>query len=315
VGLREAQPDAGGQRRPTLKVIEREIPYRGRGTEVRIYPLADLHLGERATDETRLDAALDEIDADAGGYWLTLGDNCSFINVRDPRFKPDTLAPWLYQAMYDHTDVGLGALQRDELARRIRKRKTLGRKLLAAVEGNHEEDVQRHCEVDSYVGLIERIRDTERQLCLGPSGYLVLRFRRQAGKDEAPSSGNTFTLRLFLAHGWGAGQGGTPLKKLDDMMRQFDADIYLLGHYHVIDTHAAARPITLDAELRLIQPPDRLGAVCGTFLRSRIADTDIYSEVRGMRPGPASTDVVIRVQPDKGTYSLEVRNSNKAALL
>ena len=298
-----------------MRVIEREIPYRGRGTEIRIYPLADLHLGERATDETRLDATLDEIDADAGGYWLTLGDNCSFINVRDPRFKPDTLAPWLYQAMYDHTDVGLGALQRDELARRIRKRKSLGRKLLAAIEGNHEEDVQRHCEVDSYVGLIERIRDQERPLCLGPSGYLVLRFRRQAGKDEAPSSGNTFTLRLFLAHGWGAGQGGTPRKKLDDMMRQFDCDLALMGHYHVIDTLAAARPITLDAELRLVQPPDRLGAVCGTFLRGRIADADTYAESRGYRPSPASTDVVIRVRPDRGEYELCVRNSGRETAL
>jgi hypothetical protein len=34
-----------------MRVIEREIPYRGRGTELRLYPVADVHLGNRATDE------------------------------------------------------------------------------------------------------------------------------------------------------------------------------------------------------------------------------------------------------------------------
>jgi hypothetical protein len=315
VGLRDAHPDHGGQRRPTLKVIEREIPYRGRGTELRLYAVADVHLGNRACDEARLDAALDEIDADAGGYWLTLGDNCDFIAQRDPRFDKKSLPRWLYDADYS-SKAGLAVLQQEELARRICKRKTLGKKLLAAVEGNHEAMIRKYSEADSYEGLVQRVRDVDRPICLGASGFLVLRFRRIAGKDEAPSSGNTFTLTLMCEHGWGGGDlsGGVALK-LEREMDRYNADIHLLGHLHKVQTNTSSRPITLDAELRLIQPPDRLGAVCGTFLRGRIADADTYAEVAGYRPSPASTDIVIRVQPDKGTYSLEVRNSNKAALL
>jgi hypothetical protein len=298
-----------------MRVIEREIPYRGRGTELCIYPLADIHLGNRATDEARLDAALDEIDGDAGAYWLLLGDQCDYIGRGDPRFDDKSLPRWLYDLNYD-SKAGLAALQRDELARRIGKRKSLGRKLLAVVEGNHEAMIRKHAEVDSYEGLVERIRDTDRPLCLGASGFLVLRFRRIAGKDEAPSSGNTFTLRLLCEHGWGGGDlAGGIVNKLEREMDRYDADLVLLGHSHKVQTHVSSRPITLDAELRLVQPPDRIGAICGTFLRGRIADADTYAEAKGYRPSPASTDVVIRVQPDKGTYSLEVRNSNKAALL
>lgn len=299
-----------------MRVIEREIEYRGRGTELHIYPVADVHLGNRACDEARLDAALDEIDADKSGYWLTLGDSCDFINARDPRYDPSILPRWLYDAAYEQPKVGLGALQRDELVRRINKRKSLGRKLLAAVEGNHEAMIRKWSEVDSYVGLIERIRDTDRPICMGAGGFLVLRFRRIAGKDEAPSSGNTFTLRLMLEHGWGGGDlaGGTALK-LEREMDRYDADIYLMGHVHKVQTHISSRPITLDAELRLVQPPDRMGAICGTYMRGRIADADTYAEVKGYRPSPVSTDVLIRVQPDKGTYSLEERNSGRASVL
>ena len=245
-----------------------------------------------------------------------LGDQCDFINQHDPRYDLASLPRWLYDAAYEQPKVGLAALQRDELARRIAKRKTLGKKLLAVVEGNHEAMIRKYSETDSYVGLIEQIRaDKEQQLAIGASGFLVLRFRRIAGAGD-DRGGDGYTLRLYLHHGWGGGDlsGGVALK-LEREMDRYAADIHLLGHLHKVQTNTSSRPITLDAELRLIQPPDRLGAVCGTFLRGRIADADTYAEVAGYRPSPASTDVVIRVQPDKGTYSLEVRNSNKAALL
>lgn len=69
-----------------MRVIEREIPYRGRGTELRLYPLADIHLGNRATDEARLDRALDEIDGDAGGLRNVCPAKAS-NNVPDTRLR------------------------------------------------------------------------------------------------------------------------------------------------------------------------------------------------------------------------------------
>jgi len=244
-----------------------------------------------------------------------LGDQCDYIGRGDPRFDDKSLPRWLYDLNYD-SKAGLAALQRDELARRIGKRKSLGRKLLAVVEGNHEAMIRKHSEVDSYEGLVERIRDTDRPLCLGASGFVVLRFRRIAGKDEAPSSGNTFTLTLLCEHGWGGGDlAGGIANRLEREMDRYAADVVLMGHSHKIETHTASRPIALDSELRLVQPPDRLGSVCGTFLRGRIKDADTYAEAKGFRPSPASSDVLIRVQPDKGAYSLEIRNRNQETTL
>ena len=299
-----------------MKVIEREIPYRGRGTELRLYAVADVHLGNRATDEVRLDRTLDEIDKDPNGYWLLLGDQCDFIAAHDPRFDLSSLPRWLYDAAYDNPKVGLGALQRDELARRINKRKTLGRKLLGVIEGNHEAMIRKYSEIDSYTGLIEQIRpDGETPLALGASGFVVLRFRRIAGEGEDRGA-NGYTLRLYAHHGWGGGDlsGGVALK-LEREMERYDADCYLMGHHHKIQTIAQARPITLNQQLELVQPPDRIGAICGTYLRSRIAAADTYAEVKGYRPSPSSSDVVIRVRPNTGTYSVEARNSNQEAAL
>ena len=299
-----------------MKVIERKIPYRGRGTELRLYAVADVHLGNRATDEARLDRTLDEIDGDANALWLLLGDQCDYINQHDPRYDAASLPRWLYDAAYEQPKVGLAALQRDELVRRIAKRKTLGKKLLAVVEGNHEAMIRKYSETDSYVGLIEQIRaDKEQQLAIGASGFLVLRFRRIAGAGE-DRGGNGYTLRLYLHHGWGGGDlsGGVALK-LEREMDRYDADLYLMGHHHKVQSSAQSRPITLNAALELVQPPDRMGAICGTYMRGRIADADTYAEAKGYRPSPVSSDVVVRIRPNQGAYSLEARNSNQEAAL
>jgi hypothetical protein len=300
-----------------MKVLERVIPYRSRSAEFRLYPLADPHLGARACDEPRLDRALDEIDADPNGLWLGLGDYCEFINIHDPRWSLESIPRWLCDRWHDNPKVGIATLQRDELARRIKSRKTLSRKLLAWVQGNHEEAIIRHAEVDSYIGLLEQIRpDAERKLAVGTSGLLVLRFTRMTGKDEAPSSGNTWTLTIYLHHGFGGGDlmGGTALK-LEREMARFAADLYLMGHVHKVQALTLSRPITLDKELRLVQPPDALGAYCGTYLRGRVSGADTYGEAKGYRPSPASTDVVVRIRPDKGEYELVTRNSGRETAL
>ena len=92
-------------------------------------------------------------------------------------------------------------------------------------------------------------------------------------------------------------------------MDRYDADVYLMGHHHKVQSVTVSRPITLDKELRLVQPPDRMGAICGTFLRGVIGDADTYSATNGYRPSPSSTDVVLRIRPDRGEYELSARNS------
>ena len=63
-----------------MRVIEHVIEYRGRATELTLYPLADIHLGNRACDEDRLDATLDAIAEDRNARYVFLGDQFDAIN-------------------------------------------------------------------------------------------------------------------------------------------------------------------------------------------------------------------------------------------
>lgn len=288
-----------------MQIIEHTIPYSSRSDEFTIHAIADIHHGAKASDTPRLERRLAEIDADPLALWVDLGDNCDNIGWHDPRFDFGALPRWLVEAHMDNPKLGLAQLQRDDLAARINRYDTLGDKLLGAVEGNHEAAIRRHQEIDVYLTLLEKIKpDASKHLALGMSGFLVLRFRRTL----ANSSGSTWTVVMYLHHGWGGGDlaGGVNLK-LERLMDRYEADIYLLGHHHKVTTHTNTAPLRVNSALQVEQPPDKVGAVCGTYLRGVIQDADTYSEAKAYRPPPASADIMLKIRPDKHEIDLVER--------
>jgi hypothetical protein len=292
-----------------LKVIERVIEYASRSDVIRIHPFADIHFGSSDCDEGLLAQRLDEVDADPSAYWLLLGDQLDCIGYKDKRFDVSNLPRWLLLAWHENMKFGLGQLQRDELAARINRRGTLADKLLAVVEGNHEASMRRYQELDGYLSLIERIRGRNATpLALGPSGFLVLRFKRMTG-DEQQTVGSTFTVVVYLDHGWGGGDlaGGVNLK-LERTMDRFDADVFLMGHHHKVTTHTNPGRVRPTKALTIEQSPPKIGAICGTFVRGRADGHDSYAEWKGLRPSPVSTDIVLEVVPDKRQVNLVQRS-------
>lgn len=295
-----------------MRVIERIIPYRTRSDIFTIYPLADAHFGTVACDEARLEATLDEINTDPKALYLWLGDQFDSINPGDKRFDVSVLPRWLLEAYY--AGRSLAGSQRDELIRRVLARKKLVSKCLCVVQGNHELKILHDYGIDMYHPLEEALRvKADERLDLDMSGMLILRFQQITANSETP--GHTYTMTIYLHHGWGGGDlaGGIALK-LEREMGRFEADMVLMGHVHKVQIIPRARPIRVNAALQLEQPPDVQGAWCGSFMRSRVQDVTTYPEFKGL--GPSSTSrVLIRVKPFDRTFSVTADPLREAVIL
>ena len=296
-----------------MKIIERVIEYTSRSDEFDIHVITDIHDGDKASDTPRLERRLDEINKDPFALWVDLGDNCAFINMRDPRVSFGSLPRWLVIALNDNPKSGLAQLQRDHLARLINERETLGSKLLAWVEGNHESSIHKHSEIDVYLSLLEKIRpNTKQALAVGLSGFLVLRFRRM----KKNGGYSTFSVVIYMHHGWGGGDlaGGVNLK-LERQMDRIEADVYLMGHHHKVTTHTNAGQMRVNEGLQLEQGADKVGAICGTYLRTVINDADTWAEGKSFRAAPSTSDIIVRIRPDKKEIDMVQRTVRESAIL
>jgi len=157
-----------------------------------------------------------------------MGDYCDFINLKDPRFDPRELAPWLLGA------DALSDIGRAESARFVNALAPVKSKCLALIEGNHEESILRHSDHDVYARIIDGLANGH-DLRLNHSGFLSWRFSRQGG--------SVWTLRMYLTHGSGGGHsGGNVGNKLKSITASIDnMQIVAMGHHHDPDYKQFAR--------------------------------------------------------------------------
>ena len=294
-----------------MRVFERVIQYRNRRDEFTLWPLSDIHLGNAACDEERLDVTLREIAADPRALYLLLGDQLDSINKHDKRFDISALPRWLLESYY--AGESLGRAQADELTRRLLSHKKLAGKCLGVIEGNHEQSILARFGVDTYRPVEERLRETpDQRLDFGTSGILRLKFQQVTENSERP--GHTYQMDIYCHHGWGGGDlaGGVALK-IEREMGRFEADLVLMGHVHKVQTIPRARPIRVNAALKLEQPPDIVGAYCGTFLRGRLQDRTVYGERSGYGPS-ATSRVRVAIRPYLRTFAVSTEPVDTVAL-
>jgi predicted phosphodiesterase len=213
-----------------MECITRHTQYDSRTDVFRLIAIADVHLGNLHANEKLLKQLAQEIQTQPFTYWIGLGDMCEFINLRDPRFDPSELAPWL-----DMDD--LKDLARAETARFLDIMRPCASKCLGLVEGNHEESIRAHSEADVYSALIEGLADKEHEHRLEHRGIVSWVFDRGAAKA------NSWTLRIHATHGSGGGQSaGSVSNKLLQIADQMDGiDVVLMGHHHKPDWKPISR--------------------------------------------------------------------------
>jgi hypothetical protein len=255
------------------------ITYPSRTSELKITNFSDVHLGAGACDEKMLRRDILAVENDPNGLWVMTGDYGEFINFRDKRFDPASVAPWI--------DV-------DELAKvgqRINEKVfelfyPIRKKCLGIGIGNHEwsyssrnDGGDRHDWLCCELGV----------RTLGYSSLQQLSFVRTSCSEpritrESVRGFSCTTLKMFTHHGAGGAQTkGGKINRLKKFMDSFDADIYFVGHVHD-KTGTRENVLTVDKDGTKIIRREKLGVVSGGYLKTYAPGAAGYGERAGYGP-------------------------------
>lgn len=145
-------------------------------------------------------------------------------------------------------------------------------RLLGMLEGNHEESIKKHHQYDIMQDICGRLKVQN----LGYSCFYRLYLTR--GKHAS-----VITVDIYAHHGHGAcRRTGGSINRFDDVMRSYDADIYLMGHDHKKWGKREVR-LSLTKSNKLTYKPILIGRT-GTFLKTSIAGHTTYAEKANYPP-------------------------------
>lgn len=286
-----------------MRTLVQTIEHRSRNDTFTIYPLFDIHLGAEACDEKLLERTIEEIRADPHAYVILGGDNINAITRGDRRSNEYERASWL------RGEEDTAGMERDRL---IKMFAPVAHRILAVVDGNHEQSVLHWDHRNIYWEIVAGLADVGGQLPedigMGIEGFLVLRFARSGGNSTPSIRRRVF----YLHHGWGGGRKkGGKVNKLDDLMATYQADLYLMGHVHEI-AHIARTVVSPGTgKAQDCKVKERHGLICGTFLRSYLErgpngmPRNTYAQNKGYSPAPVGHPK-IRITPWQDEYELVI---------
>lgn len=248
-----------------------------RSESVTLYPLGDIHLGAAACDLDSLRATIAEVRDDPEALWLGMGDYAEAIVLQDKRFDLKSVDPRFLPRLDDVANACF-----EELADLFAP---VAKKCIGLLVGNHEETLRLKFSQDVHGALCLRLGLKN----LGYDSLIRWKFVRPNGSSS--------TVRVFASHGTIAGRrDGTKVNRIEDLARNFDADLYLVGHGHSQIAHRSVQlQVPSDGTLKM-QERLRLGCMTGTFRRSYQEGTRDYSEKSHFAP-PVIGCPRIRIRP------------------
>ncbi len=208
-----------------------------------------------------------------------MGDYADCITVSDPRFDIGGLAGWV---------------ERDNI---VESQRQWLRKLLAPLKGriiglltgNHEEAIHLKHQTNFTLNLCRDLGVPY----LGYSCIIDLSFSR-------PSSRESHMWQLHAWHGAGAAQtDGARLMRLMSLVKENQADIYLMGHLHAKTSTESARLSSVHGK---IKSKPMVATMTGSWLRAYTQGiAPSYAEMKGYKPSVIGCPVVY-VSPTRGPY-------------
>lgn len=279
---------------------KRFIKYGSKTNIIKVWNLADIHIGNRSIARGKFEEDLATIKDDPFSFWFGGGDYADCISVSDKRFHPDSVD--------ENVKVkDLGMLGKRLLTEFKDYVMPIRHKCLGLLMGNHEKQ---------YMGMKEQ-EDLHGWLCtelevpnLTYSCLTDITFEKVPrtrvpvlwkglGADDGLTRA---TFRFFLHHGAGfANTPGGKLNRLIKFMQAFDADIFMVGHVH--DQIAKRIPsVGADRNCTKLVQKEKIGIVTGSYLKTYAEDTTSYGEQRGYDPVPLGARWVA-IKP----YTREVR--------
>lgn len=179
---------------------------------ITLVPICDVQLGAQGADERLLRRVIEETNS-PHTYYLGLGD---YIDAASPSNRQALRSVELYDSIEDLLEQGAEAAVKRFL---LAVAGTAGR-WLGILEGHHYYTFRDGKTSD------QKIADALQAPFLGTSAFIRLLLY---------DANKLFRGRLDIwchhGHGWGTKQA-SPINKLESLIGYFEADIYLIGHYH-----------------------------------------------------------------------------------
>jgi hypothetical protein len=260
---------------------KRFIWHASRSDVFKIVYFSDIHWLAKACAEKEVVRQRDEILNDPFTFWIGGGDYGEFIGFGDQkRFDPDAVAEKVKVK-----DLGqLGKHTYEEIRDLFRP---IAHKCLGLIVGNHEKQYMRRLQQEDLHGwLCTELGVPD----LGYSCFMDVVFCR-INKEVAAvphlgpkSRGDCEVFRVWCHHGAGAAQTkGGKISRLVSFMRNFEADIFFMGHVHD-QMGARLTPLCADADCQKIRHRTKLGVISGSYLKTYAQGVTTYGEQKGYEP-------------------------------
>lgn len=264
-----------------MEILSYNIPYRSRKDVFKIYYIADQHIGNTGFDREKAIEDRDKILNDPFAYWIQGGDAIDAVVLTDTkRFDPRAI-----------TCKRLDDIVMEEADGWLDIYKPIANRCIGILDGNHEDKIRQHYHIDIVRYLCKHMKTNY----LGDVAFIKLLFTRKAGSVE--NKGTTTSFDIFAAHGNVAGRkGGGKVNRLEDLMANFDADIYMLAHGHKKITHSSTKlHLSSSGEIRLKQRKV-VGFMTGSYLKTYQIGSKCYAE-KGMFPPSDLGMIGVHIKP------------------
>ncbi len=267
-------------------VLVWDFEAKSRSAEYHFYPVACVHVGHAACNESVFKRDVARIKNDPMGYWLGLGDTADFVNIHDHRFSISQLAPWLQVG--DLSD--LAAAQRERFCKLV---EPIAAKCRGLGTGNHEAKIKRVFERDIYREICDNVHLVggflpEQRLDFGYEGWVILRFQRCGGGDSS-------VVKLYLHHGFTGGHlAGAKALAMQRKLWQKDCDVVVMAHSHNMAAYVDCVDY-LDKEFRH-EVKVKHGVFAGTYFDARLTAGKSYADTAGYPTSPIG-GVCITIRP------------------
>lgn len=230
-----------------------------------IYPIGDIHLGNVGCDKPALRKTVKEISEKKDAYWIGMGDYAEFIGHLHPYFEPENIDKDLKIQQLRH----FAKHQVNEVFKELSPIKD---RLLGIKRGNHEKMVSDKGDYDPAQELSEMFETKY-------LGYESMMRIYVSGKDGRKRYGFV----IYCHHGFGGGKKpGSHANNMLDLATSYDADLFIMGHVHRMQSMKTAR-LSLNTRGTLLSK-DVAFIISGTYLKMKQEGMEGYEVKKGLPP-------------------------------
>lgn len=265
--------------------MEVKSEHTGRGA-FRFYPIGDLHLDSRTTDQARIKSYISHIADDPHAVYVVVGDLVDGTTPSHRFFEPGTIRPEIVTEMGQYVRLMIEELTELFLP--------LANKPGLFIQGNH--DIRKGIE---WSGIVQHVAMNVGARYGGDECMVRLRASRGDG------STNCHVWTVYAHHGAGGGMfpGGKTNRAQNTIGVLADADIYVRGHVHDSDVRIIHKyGVSKSGEVRLTKRP-RAFVTAPSFSPDRTQGVNNYAGRKGYPPNDQGIMFLHCHNPRTGRHS------------